>query len=352
MGDQQRLFSFDEDPWLSNPNDVWLGSTVALRRNLSRYLFPNRCDIGVRKQLVELIGNHLVNGGSFQEPVLYSAESLSPEEKEFLYEHFLLRESIHQAHSGEGLLLEKTGRFLGIINLRDHLILSCADATHALGSAWEQLIAVESALSERLSFAFSSRFGFLTADPHLCGTGLIARSYLQLPALIATGQLAPLLGELCEETPLLQVSGLDGGKSPYLGDIVVVENSTTIGVTEEQIIAAVVRFSSRFEQEERTARRALRDISRGEDKDRVSRAYAIAVQAYQIRTPELLNALSQLKLGWSCDWLVGATPELLNRLFFSCRRGHLFAEKTVTESSTGELLHRRAEYLHKALQET
>jgi protein arginine kinase len=72
------------------------------------------------------------------------------------------------------------------------------------------------------------------------------------------------------------------------------------------------------------------------------------IHSYQIEAVEALNAISLLKLGVDLRWVLGITMEQLNLLFFNCRRAHLlcqFKEKIPQE----EILHKRAEFIHKTL---
>lgn len=34
--------TFQNNPWMNNENSIWIGSTVALSRNIEKFNFPNK----------------------------------------------------------------------------------------------------------------------------------------------------------------------------------------------------------------------------------------------------------------------------------------------------------------------
>lgn len=339
--------AFMQNPWQDNGNSIWLGSTLTLFRNLEKYKFPSKAGLDRRQQIVALISQQLaianLNAFTFQH---IKAEEISPTEKEFLFEHFLTQESLNQAHQGEAFLISSEGDLLVAINLHNHLMFHVLDSTGELEKRLVTLTKLESALGEILSYAFSPRFGFLTADPFLCGTALVVSSFLQLPALIHTGNLAEILVKNSDE--MLIITGMQGQFNEWIGDMLVIRNNYKLGVTEEKIISAVHLLSTKLQVAEASQRAALAKKESLEIKDKVSRAYAILMHSYQIETVEAMNAISLLKLGLDLGWVRNITLKDLNKLFFSCRRAHLITQ--CGNKIEQELLgHKRAEFIHQHL---
>lgn len=336
----------DKKSWIENDHMIWLVSTITLARNIEKFNFPGKLESSSQKQILSLIKNQLGEIKNFKKSDLIDAENLTPLEKEFLVEHFLTTQSFVQTHSGEGVIVDKKGLFLGTVNIRDHLTLSLLDSDNELENNWNRLVEIESKLGEALSYSYSQKFGFLTADPMHCGTGLKVAVFLQLSGLIHTGKIDEALANYADEG--ISISGIHGGPNEIIGDIVVVQNNYSLGLTEENIISNIRGCCTKLQVEEKTTRKQIIEEQNTEMKDRVSRAYGILVHSYNIETVEALNALSLLKLGVQLDWVKGISIKKLNKLFFNCRRAHLL-QHFDQEIPQEELIHKRAEFIHEHL---
>lgn len=336
-----------ENSWSHNGNAIWLTSALSLSRNLEKFKFPANLASDGRKQSVAVISRDLQQSAFLQHPVLLKAEECTPIDREFLFEHFLATQSFYQAHSGEAFVVDDSGEFVAIINLPDHLHLVLSDTKGELEGALSRLIKIDVDLGQKLSFAFSPRFGYLTANPAHCGTGLTVQLFLQLPALIHQGLVAQTIAK--HKTEGITVTGLHGSPQEHVGDILVISNSYSLGVTEDQIVASVRGFATQMIAEEKRVRGQIKQKEDAEIKDRISRAFGLLTYGYQIEAAEALNALSLLKMGVDLGWVENITLEKLNELFFNSRRAHLLTHGPAS-LRPDELAHHRAGFLHDALQ--
>lgn len=335
-------------PWQNDHNSVWPATAFILHRNLSRYKFPSKLSTPEAEKVLETLRTMLVSSTQLEQPTLLRARELSPIDKEFLFEHFLCLKGFQNTGLGQGFVIDNTSCFLAQIGIEDHLQMRLIDSK----GEWEKTLArlqnLESSLAQKLDFAFSQRFGYLTSDPNICSTGLIVLVYLQLPALIHTGQLQDaLVKKASEEVTALS---LLGSLDEIVGDIVVLRNSFTIGLSEENILSALHDNLINFISLENALREQLKNEGNVKLKDEISRAFGILLHSYQIDTKEALGALSLIKLGVELGWIAGITSQKINEIFFKCRHAHLshiFQEKS---QEAQVLAHRRAEFLHKELQ--
>lgn len=334
--------------WSQNDNNVWLASTINFWRNIEKYKFPSKLSGDRRKQIVSLVSKEILGMDSFKNPVLMKAEELTGLEKEFLGEHFLSDQSLHQAHAGEAFIIDDSGEFFTTVNLRNHIQLGIVDIRGDLENSWNRLVKVETALGKTVNYSYSSKFGFLTADPYQCGTALQVAVFLQPSGLLHTEKSDDVLEQLADES--LSITGIQGSPTEIIGDVLVVKNNYSLGLTEENIIASMRTFTTKFLVEEHAARNHIKHEESALIKDKVSRAYGILIHSYQIEAVEALNAISLLKLGVELGWLTGITNIQLNQIFFNCRRAHLLNQFHGKVSSE-EILHKRAEYIHKNLKD-
>lgn len=330
-------------PWLNDFNPIWVASNIALRRNVEKFKFPAKLAKDRRKQIIALLSQEMLSSKLLLKPYLLNGEEIGALEKDFLVEHFLSSEQFTQAHSGEAFIVDETGEFLASLNLKDHLHIQIIDIKGELESSWNKLVKIEENLNKTISFAYTPEFGFLTADPMEAGTGLHISTFLQLTALIQSGELAETLKKL--EDDAIETTHFLGADIP-VGDVLIVSNRFTLGVNEESIIQSVRSYTTKLMNAEITARKKAEKSD--EMKDKVSRAYAILIHSYQIETQEALNAISLLKMGAELNWVSGVSVAQLNELFFNIRRSHLlrlFPEKIAPE----QIAHKRAEYFHSQL---
>lgn len=350
--DSSNPILFPKKPWVNNHNPIWLASTISIQRNIEKFKFPGKLSADRKKQIIALVSKELlsedcISATGLQNPLLIKAEDLGILEKEFLVEHFFSNQSFNQADNGEGFILDESGTFITTLNMRDHVHLQLLDCEGELENSWSRLVKIESILGKHLNYAFSPKFGFLTADPTKCGTGLFATVYLQLPGLIHTHKLEQLLDEIQDDG--LTITGIQGNPHDIIGDILMIQNNYTLGLTEENIISTIRGVTTKVIGEEIQARHQIKREESADLKDKVSRAFGILIHSYQIEAVEALNALGLIKLGQEAGWISGIKNEELNELFFRCRRAHLLNESQ-QKISHEELPHKRAEKIHKAFE--
>lgn len=335
---------FQKNPWEGNDNNIWLSSTISLSRNMEKYKFPGKLAGDKRKQIVSLASKEMMTSSFLTKPVLINAEDMSSVGKEFLVEHFLTMRSFQHAHQGEAFIVDSMGRFLAALNVRDHILLHMIDCKGELENIWETLVNLESVIGKTMNFAFSPRFGFLTADPMMCGTALIVHVYLHLPALLHTGTFQDVMEKYRDDG--MAVEGFQGSPNEFIGDIIAIHNNYTLGLTEENILSNLRTIATKLVVEEKGARSRIQQEGKTEIKDKVSRAYAVLLHSYQIEAVESFNAISLLKIAIDLGWIEGISHVELNALLFRIRRAHLltyFGEQIAQD----EISHRRADFVHQ-----
>lgn len=333
-------------PWKKNENPIWLASTLCLSRNIEKFNFPSKLSSDKRNQIISLVSKEIVGFESVVDPVLFRSEEMSPFEKEYLYEHFLTTRSFQEAHHGEGFVVDKSGQFLTAINVQDHLLFLMTDISGELERTLNYLNKIESDIGKNIHYSFSSKFGFLTANINDVGSGFSIYTYLQVPALIHTRSIEEFLIKNSDDS--ISVTGLQGRPNEIIGDLIVVHNNYTLGMTEETILSHVRTYTIKLLVREKGLRSEIKKNGDPKMKDKVSRAFGLLKHSYQIDAIEALDAISLVKLGVDIEWIKGLSVATLNLLMFDIRRVHLqfqFEEEFPKE----ELTHKRSEFIHEAL---
>ncbi len=339
----------DHTPWETEINPIWLATSFLLYRNLAKYNFPPKMEERVFQQTLSLLQAPLLSSSLLQKPVLLNAAELSALDKEFLFEHFLCLEGFQNTLAGQGFIVDESGHFLAELNVQNHLQIQLTDCQGGWEKTWNTLSQIETAIGTTVDFAYSPKFGYLTAEPRLCGTGLTVQAYLHLPALIHTGQLQETLLKQKEEGVV--AASMGGNLEEIVGDLIVISNGYTLGINEETTVHSVHSMAMKLMAIEKLLRSHLQTENNTGLKDQVSRAFGLLLHSYQLQTKEALGALSLMKLGLHLDWIGGITDAKLNHLFFQCRRAHLLHTLSQTQmSDPQEVARKRAEYLHQNMQ--
>lgn len=339
----------DSPVFNNNQNNIWLATTITLQRNIEKYKFPGKLETDRRKQIVSLVSSYLATNPELAKSHFVKAEEVGFLEKEFLAEHFFSLETYNQAQAGEGFVIDPTNGFIATLNLQDHVHLEIIDYKGDIEQAWSRLSKIESELGKSIHYSFLPKFGYLTADPTECGTGMLLNAYLQVPGLVHTETVDQILDKHADDHFI--VTGIQGSPTEIIGDILKIQNNYTIGVSEEAIISSVRAIISKLMVEETAVRRMIKKNEDPSYKDKVARAFGILIHSYQIETVEALNALSILKLGLEADWVEGIDMRLINQLMFNCRRAHLLCEYRHETIPQEAIPHKRAEYIHQTLKD-
>lgn len=337
---------FLKSPWDNQKEVLWPASSIVLHRNLKGFPFPSKMEEVHREQTLKLIQTALLP--HLNNPKIVTASTLSPHEKEFIFEHFLLQEGFEKFDEGHALIIDETASFLGLINIEDHLHLHFTASNISLKDLWKRAFDIERSLSKQLDFAFSKRFGYLTSDPSLCGTGLSVQAFLHLPSLIQTKSFPELSQDLTES---IICNGL-GKEGEFIADLVLIENRFKLGTTEEAIILEVEKAAQLLIEKEKASRTSLSSEMLTDLKDKVGRAYGLLAHSYKLQIQETLSALSLIQFANELGWVTGDKPFAFYNLFFDLRRAHLLEKLNTRDIPLDSILEKRAEVLHETLKQT
>ncbi len=330
-------------PWNKENQAIWVASSLILRRNLARYNFPSKFQGADGDQVLQSLKNALMSSNQLENPRYFAFHQLAHPDRELIFEHYLFSKAYEEPPRGSAMILDDKGEILTLINAGNHLEMRSLSLSPQWGTTWNTLVQMENEIGKSVGFAFSPRFGYLTADPAQCGTGLTIQAYLHLPALIHTNQLQSALANAEDDEILFM--GLSGDLKELIGDLIIVENNFTLGMSEEAILHAIQTATTKLIGAEKTMRSHLKEEPNPEIKDMVSKAFGLIVHSFQLETKEALDLLSILKLGLALDYISGISDEKLSELYFKCRRGHL----TKLFPNEPEMTQKRADFLQQEL---
>ena len=276
------------------------------------------------------------------------SQDLSALEKQVLVERHLICREHAAKRCGQRRRHESTSRPSAImINEEDHLRMQAIRAGLQLKSVFKMIDKVDTALEEKLDFAFHAQLGYLTACPTNVGTGMRASAMVHLPALVLSEQINQIIQAVNKIG--LAVRGLYGEGTEALGNLFQVSNQTTLGEKEDgDHRPPATRSSSRSSSTSKTPGRCSCKRSPSTLLDQIGRAYGILTHAHSMTSKEALNLLSLMKLGID----LGLFPEehrlAIDELFIETQPAHL--QKSSQQKLTAEERdHLRAEIIRERL---
>src|SRR5207248_5870520 len=158
-----------------------------------------------------------------------------------------------------------------MVNEEDHLRLQVMRSGFSLDEAWQDIDRVDDLLEQRVSYAFTEEFGYLTACPTNVGTGMRTSVMLHLPALVMIKHIEKVFRALQKIN--LAVRGLYGEGSRASGHFYQISNQVTLGKSEPQILSEIHSVIPNIIRYEREARISWQRDNRQGLQDKISRAY-------------------------------------------------------------------------------
>ena len=321
----------------SSKTAVVLMTRIRLARNLANNPFPGWAKPAQRGEILELCREALAATLPMKRSLSVNVDELTELEKQILVERHLISRELRGSKAGSGVVISRDQTFSVMINEEDHLCIQVLRAGFQLKKAWSTINELDTAIEDRIDYAFSPSLGYLTACPTNLGTGLRASAMMHLPALVIANQMEKVVRAVNQLG--MVVRGLFGEGSDASGSIFQISNQTTLGESEEEIIKRLGSVLTSIVDHELNARQKLIEADVGKLCDKIGRAYGILRNSHVLSSSEAMNLLSLLRLGTDLNVFPEASRSIIDRLFIEAQPGHLqHTQKGEFEPSQRDLL--------------
>lgn len=166
-------------------SDVVISTRIRFARNLSEFPFINRSnkeDLEKIETRIKDITPSLGYGLKF-----LKLESMDDITKMSLVEKHIISPNFALKEEKSGAMLINDDENISImINEEDHLRIQVLGEGFDIDNLMNLAIEVDEALEKNLNYAYSEKYGYLTACPTNVGTGIRASVMVHLPALTKT----------------------------------------------------------------------------------------------------------------------------------------------------------------------
>lgn len=274
-------------------SDVVISSRIRLARNLKNTNFVNNS----KKEDLEKILKNIEN---ITENIGYNLKFIRLKDIDDLTKMCLIEKHIISPDFAlnnidvGAILINEDENICIMINEEDHIRIQVFSSGLDLEHLLDLINEIDLAMSSFVPYAFSEKYGYLTACPTNVGTGLRASVMVHLPGLTQSGNVNKVL-EIVNNFGM-NIRGIYGEGTDTKGDLYQISNKQSIGIHEKEIINNMKVIVEKIIEQERTARKMLAKNSINLE-DKVYRAYGILLNCRKISSEECEKLLSYVKLG-------------------------------------------------------
>lgn len=338
-----------KNEWLKGTgpkSNIVISSRVRLARNFEGFPFLSMAKPSVRDEILK-VAHALIGKSKFLKGATYFAmKDLSELDRQFLVERHLMSPEHMVKHESKALIIDEKEIVSIMVNEEDHLRIQVLQSGFNLMEVWRMIDEIDNDLSQNCNFAFSTRWGYLTACPTNTGTGLRGSVMLHLPALVITKQLDKVYQAISKLG--LTIRGLYGEGTEASGDFLQVSNQVTLGHSETELLDNIERIINKIITRENSTRNMLMTKNKEEITDKIWRAYGTLKSARIITSKETIALLSVIRLGVDVQILKNIDIQDMNELFILTQPAHL--QKLEGRSlSADERDYKRAELIREKL---
>ena len=300
---------------------IVVSSRIRLARNLKGAAFPGWAGEEECERIWREVEPQLGALSQLRPGVAIAMPELDELDRQILFERHLISREQAEKGRGSGIVMRQDEGLSVMVNEEDHLRLQAMRPGLDLRGTWQVIDALDTAIEQRVPYAFSNQLGYLTACPTNVGTGLRASVMLHLPGLVLMNEINPIVKGMGKIG--LAVRGLWGEGTEATGHMFQISNQITLGEKEEDIVASIEQIVQEIIEHEKNARQRLLEKRDPVLRDHVGRAFGILSHAHILSSKEALDLLSGLRLGIDLGILKSPDRRVVDELLLITQPGHL-----------------------------
>lgn len=286
--------------WFSSKykdSGIVLTSRIRLARNIDGMPFPQILSEDGAKKVIEnvyssLKSSSLLDAKNFK---LVNLSDIGNLQMFAMVERHVISKDLINNYKKAAVILDDEEKVSIMLNEEDHIRLQVMYPGFMLKEAYEYANKIDDAIEENITYAFDSKFGYLTSCPTNVGTGIRASVMLHLPALTYTKNINNILNTVTQVG--MTIRGLYGEGSNAMGNIYQISNQVTLGLSEEEIINSLIAVTKKIIDQEERAREIIAEKRNIAFEDDVYRSLGLLKYARMLDTSECLNLISKVRLG-------------------------------------------------------
>ena len=301
--------------------EIVFSTRIRLARNLAKYKFPSLAGAPELSTVSDQVCAAIAGTDILAQPKFLEMDYLGDLDRLVLVERRLASPALAE-RKGSARVILGAGEYASIMtNEEDHLRLQSFQPGLEVRAAWQKLEHLDEALGSRLDYAFSPKFGFLTACPTNTGTGMRVSLLVHLPALMILQEMEKISRKFAKMG--LTIRGFYGEGTEVIGNVFQISNQLTLGCSEDDTLSLLEQVAEQLITLEQKARERLLADKKLHLEDKVWRTYGVLRYARSLSSGEFLNFLSFIRLGLDLKILTGWSESLLHELMLVTQPGHM-----------------------------
>lgn len=335
-----------------NPEDgpdseVVLSCRVRLARNIAGLPFVNQASERQCQDLLTMTRPIVLRDQIADGMIWVDLNGSTLRDRRLLMERHLISKHLAESSHRRAVAISGDESLSIMLNEEDHLRMQMLLPGLSLSEAYERINAVDDAIETHVDYAFSPRWGYMTACPTNVGTGIRFSVMMHLPALKITGEIDRV--RRAAKDLHLAVRGYYGEGSETAGDFYQISNQVTLGKSEDDLLEEFQeRILPQIIEYEQQARRMLVERNATLLDDRTHRALAILRSARLLGVEEAMKLLSRVRLGIYLNRLEDVDARTIGQLFLQVQPAHLQVQACET-LTPDQLREARANIIRQAL---
>ena len=278
----------------SENRNIVVSSRIRLARNIEGIPFPSIMNDEQRLELKKRVKSAIQDSkGSLSKELKYiDMENVPKTEIMSMVERHVISPEFANSTKDRAIVLSDDESISIMVGEEDHIRIQVILAGLQLEKAYEKACEIDNYLYEKLRFAFSGEFGYLTECPTNLGTGLRASVMLHLPICENNSEIATLSSTISKIG--FTVRGIYGEGSKAEGSLYQVSNQITLGLSEKNAIENLKIITNQLVEKEISAREK---IDKNKLEDYCFRAFGTLKYARILDSKEMISLISRVKLG-------------------------------------------------------
>ncbi len=326
-------------------DNIAISSRIRLARNIEGLKFYTKLQSDIdAKYIANSVMKTLEKFDVFN---FMSLKDLSLNECNALFEQHLISKELIENKDISSVAISEDEKIIVMINEEDHIREQCLEKGFNLYKPYRRISQIDDEILKSMPIAFDNELGFITASPSNLGTGMRASVMLFLPACQLTEKIEELIS-LAKENGLT-VRGIYGEGSRALGYFYQISNQGSLGLDEDEIIDKVSEFIYSICGKEKELREYLIENEYDAYKDKSLRAYGILTHCYQLKEDEMIELLSQVKLGSVLGFIDIINDEKYQKLYYEGMSANLKEIFEFLDKKEENII--RAEYISNKVKE-
>lgn len=280
--------------YMNNTDGIVVSSRIRLARNISDLPFPRRMTYAMLRELCGRVKSAVEEISAPLGLKLRFIEMDNVPEAEVIamVERHVISRDFAENRKGRAIAISDDESVCIMVGEEDHIRIQVLGGGESLDSVYELADRIDTALGDKLHFAYDSDLGYLTECPTNIGTGLRASVMLHLPLCTDTKEISSIADAVGKIG--FTVRGMYGEGSNSKASLYQISNQITLGISEKSAVDNLKAITGQIAEREQNARQS---VNRTRLEDVVYRAFGNLKYSRIMSSEEAMQQISKIKLG-------------------------------------------------------